>query len=331
MSPVRDDAAKTDLLSPLGTQSKSADVVSDPDWPRVQDYDILSVIGFGGMGIVYKARHRELHRTVALKMLRGSALTDPEYRERFRAEAEAVARLQHPNIIQVFEIGAVEPLPGEVHPSPFISLEFVDGGNLSLRTGTPQSPQYAAEIVEKLARAAHSAHRLGVVHRDLKPANVLLTRDGEPKIADFGLAKQLAAERDSAGRFLTQAGVIMGTPEYMAPEQIEGAPAAPAIDIYALGVILYELLTTRVPFHGATPAETMDLTRRQEPVSPRRLMPTAAPYLAWHSIATERASPPPARITRSVCGTSPSATRLRRCAGTAITSTRSHSLPTERV
>ena len=243
------------------------------NWPRVRGYEILSVIGCGGMGIVYKARHRDLHRTVALKMLRGAALTDPEFHERFHVEAEAVARLQHPNIIQVFEIGTVEPLVGEVHPSPFIALEFVDGGSLSRHTDRPQTQKYAAEMVEKLARAVHSAHRLGVVHRDLKPANVLLTHAGEPKIADFGLAKQLGAERDAGGRFHTQAGTVVGTPEYMAPEQATGAPPTPAVDVYALGVILYELLTARVPFHAASPVETMNLLLRQEPVSPRQLQP----------------------------------------------------------
>jgi len=225
------------------------------------------------MGIVYKARHRDLHRTVALKTLRGAVLADLEFRDRFHAEAEAVARLQHPNIIQVFEVGTVEPLPGEVHPSPFISLEFVDGGSLARRTDKPQSPQYAAQIVEKLSRATHSAHRLGVIHRDLKPANVLMTREGEPKIADFGLAKQLGAERDAGGRFLTQAGTIVGTPEYMAPEQATGDAPTPAVDIYALGVILYELLTARVPYHAASPVETMHLLQHQEPVPLRHLQP----------------------------------------------------------
>jgi WD40 repeat protein/serine/threonine protein kinase len=243
-------------------------------WPNIRGYQILSVIGSGGMGIVYKAQHRELQRVVAIKTLRGSALSDREFRERFRVEAEAVARLQHPNIIQVFEIGTIEPQPGEVQPSPFIALEFVDGGSLVRFTDKPQPPRVAAEIIEKIARAVHSAHRVGVVHRDLKPANVLLTRDGEPKIADFGLAKQLGDERDEGGRFLTQAGTVMGTPEYMAPEQAVGEPPTPAIDVYALGVMLYELLTARVPFCGATPVDTMTLLHSQLPVSPRRLQPS---------------------------------------------------------
>src|SRR5262249_43037482 len=149
----------------------------------------------------------------------------------------------------------------------------VEGGSLAGRLAGPQAPRFAAQMVEKLARAAHAAHRLGVVHRDLKPANVLLTAEGEPKIADFGLAKQLGAERDSCGGFVTQAGIVMGSPEYMAPEQVAGEAPTPAFDIYALGVILYELLTARVPFRGATPEQTLNLVRLQEPVSPRRLQP----------------------------------------------------------
>ncbi len=258
--------------SPESTSTRIT-VRTDMDWPKVRDYEILSIIGSGGMGIVYKARHRTLHRAVALKTLRGAALADPEFRERFQVEAEAVARLQHPNIIQVFEVGTVEAKPGETHPTPFISLELVLGGSLERCTKRPQSPRYAAEIVEKLARAVQFAHRQGVIHRDLKPANVMLTLDGEPKIADFGLAKQLGAERDSGGRFLTQAGTVIGTPEYMAPEQANGDAPTPAVDIYALGVILYEMLTARVPFSAETPLQTIDLMRRQEPVAPRQLQP----------------------------------------------------------
>jgi WD40 repeat protein len=243
----------------------------EADFPRIRGYDILGVIGTGGMGVVYAARHRELGRKVAIKTLRGDALADPEFRERFRAEAEAIAKLQHPNVIQVFEVGQVERAYNERHAGPFIVLELVDGGSLAQHTDAPQSPAFAARTVETLARAAHAAHQLGVVHRDLKPANVLLTRTGEPKIADFGIAKQIGPAGAAEG--LTRAGTVMGTPEYMAPEQLEGQTVAPAIDVYALGVILYELLTARVPFQGATFADTMMLAAREEPVSPRRLQP----------------------------------------------------------
>ncbi|MDY3554938.1 protein kinase [Gemmata sp. JC717] len=237
--------------------------------PRVRGYDILSVVGTGGMGIVYEARHRELNRRVAIKMLRGESLA-PEFRERFRAEAETIAKLQHPNVIQVFEVGTVEPAAGELHPIPFIALEFVDGGSLASKTRSPQAPDYAARTVTTLARAVHAAHQIGVIHRDLKPANVLLGHDGEPKIADFGIAKQIAPASGPQPR--TQTGVVLGTPEYMSPEQFEGE-AAPAADIYALGVILYQLLTGVVPFKGAAFADTIRLALHQEPVLPRRLQP----------------------------------------------------------
>ncbi len=271
--PVADDAPATRPIPFCGFVPKPRPTPTEAAWPRVPGYELLSVIGSGGMGIVYKARHRTLQRTVALKTLQGAILADPEFRQRFYAEAEAVARLQHPNIIQVFEVGTVEPQLGEPFACPFIALEFVDGGSLADRANAPQSPRYAAEMVTKLARAVHAAHGLGVIHRDLKPANVLLTRDGEPKVADFGVAKQLDNGRDDGNRFLTRAGTALGTPEYMAPEQVAGDEPRPTLDIYALGVILYELLTARVPFQAATPEETMYLVRYQEAVSPRRLQP----------------------------------------------------------
>jgi WD40 repeat protein/tRNA A-37 threonylcarbamoyl transferase component Bud32 len=241
-------------------------------WPQLRGYEILSVIGSGGMGIVYKARQRDLNRIVAIKMIRGSGLDDPEIRDRFQAEAESVAKLQHPNIIQVFEIGTIESPLSECNWHPFISIEFVDGGSLEQRIGTPQTPEYAARMVEKLARATHAAHRVGVIHRDLKPANVLLTATGEPKIADFGVAKQIdVCEKNS--RLVTQAGIVVGTPQYMAPEQVECKAVTAAIDIYALGVILYELLTARLPFQSDTPLRTLEMVLDQEPVSPRLLRP----------------------------------------------------------
>jgi WD40 repeat protein/tRNA A-37 threonylcarbamoyl transferase component Bud32 len=259
-----DGAGRSDPRTPPLTEVR---------FPQVRGYDLIAIVGYGGMGIVYEARQRDLNRRVAIKTLRGEALADPEYRERFRAEAEAIARLQHPNVIQVFEVGTVEPLPFETHPSPFIALEFVDGGSLAQCARTPQPPRYAARTVETLARAAHAAHQLGVIHRDLKPTNVLLTRDGVPKIADFGIAKQLGTDPTAGERSLTRTGTLMGTPEYMAPEHLDGTAATPAIDVYALGVILYELLTGRVPFQGATFTDTMRLALRQEPVPPRRLQP----------------------------------------------------------
>jgi tRNA A-37 threonylcarbamoyl transferase component Bud32 len=233
-----------------------------PAAPAVPGYELLEELGRGGMGVVYKARQTALKRLVALKMILHADHAGPEERRRFRAEAEAVARLQHPNIVTVHETG-------EHGGAPFFSLEYCPGGSLSKRlAGAPQPPRAAAKLVETLARAVHAAHQAGVVHRDLKPANVLLAADGAPKVADFGLAKSL--DRD-AGQ--TRSGAVLGTPSYMAPEQAAGRArdVGPAADVYALGAILYEMLTGRPPFRGASAAETLEMVRRQPPVPPRRL------------------------------------------------------------
>jgi serine/threonine-protein kinase len=215
------------------------------------------------MGVVYKARHRQLKRLVALKMVLAAVHTSSAQRQRFLREAEAVAQLQHPHIVQIFEIGQHDGLP-------FVSLELVEGGNLADKLrDTPLPPREAAKLVEQLARGVAYAHGRGVIHRDLKPANVLLTPDGTPKITDFGLAKRVDA--DPA---LTAPGSIVGTPYYMSPEQASGAnPVGPATDIYSLGAILYEALTGQPPFKATTSFATLDLVRSQEPVPPRRLQP----------------------------------------------------------
>jgi WD40 repeat protein/tRNA A-37 threonylcarbamoyl transferase component Bud32 len=274
-TPAPLDVSTTSPVTSVFGPDELASAVSPADRPHaplVPEYDLLGVIGAGGMGVVYKARHRRLNRLVALKTLGRDALADPGSRDRFQVEAEAVARLQHPNIIQVFDVGTFEERAG-VH-TPYLSLEYVGGGNLYKHTFAPQPPAWAARLVATLARAVHAAHQVGVIHRDLKPANVLLTVDGEPKVADFGLAKQTTEPgTDARGRYLTLAGTAMGTPEYMAPEQVDGTAATPAFDIYALGVILYELLTARVPFKGLTVSETMMMVVFDEPLSPRRLQP----------------------------------------------------------
>jgi serine/threonine protein kinase len=258
-------------------------------------YEILGELGRGGMGVVYKARQVRLDRLVALKMILAGGHAGAAELARFRAEAQAIARLRHPNVVQVYEVGEHEGLP-------FFSLEYVEGGSLADRLdGTPQPAPAAAALVETLARAVHAAHEQAVVHRDLKPANILLRQKSEignpnpgaravseleisglgfpsdlgfrisgldPFITDFGLAKRLG---DATGQ--TATGAILGTPSYMAPEQAGGGgkAAGPAADIYALGAILYELLTGRPPFKAATPLDTVLQVVNEDPVPPSRL------------------------------------------------------------
>jgi serine/threonine-protein kinase len=228
----------------------------------VPGYEIVAELGRGGMGVVYQARQCLLKRLVALKMILAGLHADSTARVRFRTEAEAVARLQNPNIVQIHEVG-------EYEGKPFLSLEYVEGGSLLRKAaGTPQPEREATRLVETLARAVHYMHQRGILHRDLKPNNVLLTADGTPKIADFGLAKVLDADGGPS-----RSETLLGTPSYMAPEQAAGdtRKVGAAADVYSLGAILYELLTGRAPFQGATPLSTLEQVRTQEPVPPRRL------------------------------------------------------------
>jgi WD40 repeat protein len=227
-------------------------------------YEILGELGRGGMGVVYKARQIGLNRLCALKMILSGGHAGPDDLARFRTEAEAIARLQHPGIVQIYEIG-------EHDGRPFFSMEYCSKGSLEKKTaGQPLPPRQAAELVESLARAVHAAHGKGVVHRDLKPANVLLSEDGTPKISDFGLAKKLDVPQGQ-----THSGDIMGTPNYMAPEQARGLSkqVGPAADVYALGAILYDLLTGRPPFMAANPLDTVLQVIAADPVPVRRLQP----------------------------------------------------------
>ncbi|MCI0465161.1 MAG: serine/threonine protein kinase [Gemmataceae bacterium] len=241
------------------------------DLPRVfGDYELLEMLGEGGMGVVYKARQRSLDRLVAVKMLLRGKWASVADLGRFRAEAEAAARLEHPHIVAVYQVG-------ESDGQAFFSMQYIEGRTLaSLVAEGPLPPREAARCLVPVCRAVHYAHQHGILHRDLKPANVLLDQNGQPHVTDFGLAKRV-----QGGASLTQSGAIVGTPSYMAPEQATGSRGvlSPASDVYSLGTILYELLTGRVPFRAASAVDTLFLVLDQEPVPPRLLNPKVDPEL----------------------------------------------------
>ena len=279
--------------------------------PRVPGFEVVAEIGRGGMGVVYRARHRRLNRLVALKMILAGTAADPRVVQRFMIEAEVLARIQHPQVVQVFEVDTYQGPSGV--PIPYLAMELLEGGSLSHRlrehnagSGTgPRwpSPRGAAELVEGLARAVHAAHLRGVIHRDLKPGNILFPVDSgpwtvgsadkkdepsspptahsplptAPKVMDFGLAK---FTRD-AGADLTQSGQVVGTPQYMAPEQAAGArDIGPAADVYALGAILFECLAGRPPFTGTEPMSVLLKVINEAPPDVRSLRPDAPRDLA---------------------------------------------------
>jgi serine/threonine protein kinase len=284
--PVPTPIDKTDafrLSRPASTAEASLPEIQPSDIEEIPGYELLGVLGRGGMGIVFRARQVSLKRQVALKMILTGRHARPEDRLRFQKEAEAVARLQHPNIVQIYEVG-------EQNGLPYFSLEFVNAGSLAqFMGGTPQAPRVSAQLVKHLAEAMHYAHKRGIVHRDLKPANILLhldesriSRNGQsadtavfrelnsyvPKISDFGLAKHVGGDEH------LRHGVIVGTPSYMAPEQAGGpGGVGPAADVYALGAILYEMVTGRPPFKATSVQETAQQVLTQDVVPPTQLQP----------------------------------------------------------
>jgi eukaryotic-like serine/threonine-protein kinase len=260
----------SDMTTDFGGEERPRGEKTAPDFPAMTaagasseppGYEIYGELGRGGMGIVYKARQRRLNRLVALKMIRGTNADEIQI-ARFKIEAEAVAALRHPNILQIYDIG-------EHNGFPYVALELLEGGSLSGRLmGTVPPPRQAAEWMVPLVMAMNAAHQAGILHRDLKSANILFSADGIPKITDFGLAKRLEADEGQ-----THTGQVMGTPSYMAPEQARGDTklAGPPADIYALGAMLYEMLTGRPPFKGVSAMDTMKQVIEQDPVSPSRI------------------------------------------------------------
>src|SRR5215471_6576859 len=250
------DAAISPLNQPLG---------------RFDDYELLEEIAQGGMGIVYRARQVSLNRIVALKMILTGQFASETEVKRFRAEAEAAAQLDHPNIVPIYDVG-------EVKSQHFFSMRFIEGGTLTARINDPKSrlpSQAAATLLLKVCRAVHFAHQRGILHRDLKPGNILLDTSGEPHVSDFGLAKFQGANR------VTSSGRMLGSPSYMAPEQASGKPSLVTIaaDVYSLGAILYEMLTGQPPFQAETPLATLRQVVEHEPTRPSTLNLQADPDL----------------------------------------------------
>ena len=249
-----------------GPETETKAFVAGTKLGYIGDYELLEEIARGGRGVVYKARQSSLKRIVAVKMIRSGELADEGEVRRFRTEAQAAAQLQHPNIVAIHEIG-------EHEGRHYFSMDFVEGRNLAqVAAGRPVAARTAAEWLKAIAEAVQFAHQRGVLHRDLKPQNIMLDAAGRPRVTDFGLAKNLGSDST-----LTNTGAVMGSPCYMSPEQARGSNdlVGPASDIYSLGAILYELLTGRPPFRGASPMDTLSQVVRDEPPRPRSLNPGA--------------------------------------------------------
>ena len=275
---IAEDFASIPELVPDDSSLPSARTFAAQATPEdCGDYELLGELGRGGMGVVYRARQKSLDRIVALKMILRGNNASTEDIARFRAEAESAAQLHHPNIVNVYEVG-------EFEGRPYFSMKLIEGTNLAKRLADGPIPsRMAAEMLEPICRAIADAHRCGVLHRDLKPSNILIDADGRTYVTDFGLAKRLTSGSSDGGNDatvvanLTLTGAILGTPGYMAPEQAAGrrGEVSSATDIYALGAILYAMLTGRPPFQAASAVDTVLMVREQDPLPPRMLNPKA--------------------------------------------------------
>ena len=266
----------TEMVVDAGAQDSSHNDSTVAETPSLReakpravlgDFELLEEIGRGGMGVVYRARQRSLDREVALKLILHGSQASPADQARFQAEVSAVAQLDHPHIVPIYEVGADDGWQ-------YFGMKLIEGETLAHRIAQGPLPEReAAQLVMQIAQAIQYAHERGVVHRDLKPANILLDSDGAPHVSDFGLAKRTTAGATFSQSGLTQTGAILGTPSYMAPEQASGGrgDVGPLCDVYSLGAILYALLTGRPPFQGATPVDTLLMLLEQDPLPPRLL------------------------------------------------------------
>ncbi len=285
------------LLEPDANDPVGSSRAASSTLRRVGDFELLEEIGRGGMGVVYRATQLSLNRTVALKMILPGRLASATDLSRFRAEAEAAAKLKHPHVVSVHEVG-------ELDGQPFFSMPLIEGTTLAKRLADgPLPAREAAELLVPICRAIAAAHRHGILHRDLKPSNILIDNEGLPYVTDFGLAKRMSAHQHDASSsghstvaknrslsrragadsmtHLTATGAILGTPSYMAPEQAAGhrGEVGPASDVYSLGAILFAMLTGRPPFQAASPVDTILQVLEQDPIPPRVLNPDADPDL----------------------------------------------------
>lgn len=260
------DAAGSDRGGNTGSSAPDAPPAKLELPCKLGDFELLEELGHGGMGVVYRARQISLDREVAVKTILRGAHASPADLQRFRAEAEAAARLDHPGIVPVYEVG-------ELNDRPFFCMKYIKGRTLSeLLADGPLPARDAAKILSDVARAIHFAHSQGVLHRDLKPSNILIDDDGRPHVTDFGLAKRVT---DAPS--LTRTGAVLGTPAYMAPEQAAGqrGELGPRTDVYGLGTILYHMLTGRPPFQAASVVDVVFMVLEQDPVPPRVINPRA--------------------------------------------------------